>query len=1107
MKLLKLRFKNINSLAGRWEIDFENPQFGEGLFAITGATGSGKTSVLDAICLGFYGQTARQKSFSKNENEVMTRGTGDCFAEVEFEIKGRKYRSTWEQHRERMKPTGTLQPATRKIASLPENTIIAEKLKDSEAKIIEITGMDFEQFTRSVLLAQGQFDAFLRAREEERSDILEQVTGSEIYSKIGSAIFARWQTERNKKDDLERLLEYIKPLTEQEKIEIEKSLAEGKEQKESIDKALAGLNSKILWIEGLEKLRKEDKTEQNKKNKLEEQLISSKPDFDRLSRANSARKLDASFNELKVARKTKTDAAAGNLKRKSDVDETNKKLNELKPKVIKAEESAKVAKENLHTRLPFLAGIREMDKAIGLANQEVKNAKSTEDDAKKLYDSALSGHTKALKSLQDSEALLKSAEAYLEVHTSDSNLSEILPSVETYLPIWNNRRKDADGKMLSLKKAEKTVTEKSKAFEEAAIAVKKSQGDFDAKKTKKDATEKIKIAAESDYESKKPDLDTKIRLASDKLLLTQTIATLEEHRKSLEDGKPCLLCGATEHPYAKGNIPEPSAAQKELDGFKKELDNLQNAAGTARKAFEKADEAFKKAQSDLQAKEKECLKAESESKEAENAFKTLKETADEAVKEAETAWDTIKSKLSETGLKNPDPKTIENEFKNLRSRQAEFEKQSKSAQSATVKIGSDKQVLETVKEQLDKAKADFAVKSEALKMKEETAVSLTRGRNEKFSGQPDEEEKRLRREHEKADISCSNLKTDQEKLNTSLKTAQEELAASEEFLRKATEDEASVTAASLLKFNEAGFAGESECLEARWTDEEVSRVTKFQKETDEELIRLKAFIAKCKDNIKTEEEKALTDKLLTELQNEQKEKAKSMEETRDKIAQLDARIKSDIETRNKLGSHLQKIEKQRKIYEKWNSLNNWIGGANGLQFKRYAQGITLSRLLKEANKHLSKMAAGRYVMFWKTENTNLLPSVIDTHQGDVERPVSNFSGGETFMVSLSLALGLAGMAGGKLRIDSLFLDEGFGTLDNQTLDTAVNTLAELHQTQGKLIGVISHIEQLKSQIPTRLEVRKIGNGRSDISGPGVSGQIETSPESKTKGSRKDRNLK
>ena len=196
--------------------------------------------------------------------------------------------------------------------------------------------------------------------------------------------------------------------------------------------------------------------------------------------------------------------------------------------------------------------------------------------------------------------------------------------------------------------------------------------------------------------------------------------------------------------------------------------------------------------------------------------------------------------------------------------------------------------------------------------------------------------------------------------------------------------------------------------------------------------------------MKTEEEKALTDRALPDLNSdyaEQKAKEDAVVKT---MADLGAKLKTDDETKSKLADSLVEMEKQGKVFEKWNRLNDWIGGANGEQFKRYAQGITLAHLLKEGNRHLLKMTTGRYEMFWKAEYVSLLPSVIDRHQGDVERPVSNFSGGETFMLSLSLALGLAGLASGRLRIDSLFLDEGFGTLDNQTLDTAVNTLAELH---------------------------------------------------------------
>ena len=160
----------------------------------------------------------------------------------------------------------------------------------------------------------------------------------------------------------------------------------------------------------------------------------------------------------------------------------------------------------------------------------------------------------------------------------------------------------------------------------------------------------------------------------------------------------------------------------------------------------------------------------------------------------------------------------------------------------------------------------------------------------------------------------------------------------------------------------------------------------------------------------------------------------------------------------------------------------------GEKFKRYAQGITLRQLLVSANPHLAAMTQGRYEMVWNPEAKDadkLLPSIVDKDQGGVTRPVTNLSGGERFQVSLALALGLSEMSSDKLSVDSLFLDEGFGTLDGKTLEAALDTLCRIQQN-GKLIGIISHVAEVGERITTQIEVRKIGGGLSVLSGAGVS---------------------
>jgi exonuclease SbcC len=1084
VRLLKLRFKNINSLAGQWEIDFDNPQFKEGLFALTGATGAGKTFVLDAICLGFYGQTARQE-ISKSTNEVMTRGTGDSFAEVDFEVNGKQYRSTWEQHRERFKPNGALQSASRKVASLPDGVFIAERLNDATAKIIELTGMDFKQFTRAVLLAQGQFDAFLKASEKERSAILEQVTGSEIYSKIGAAVFQRWQDEKTKKENLEKGIEYINPLLEEERGAVQKTLDELVGQKIGFAKMLTDLRKQIQWLEVLDKLREDYKNQIAEKNKLDTEMSIAKPEFERLAKALSARKLDVVLQGLEAARKSRTDAGKEQNKRKLASEKYFIEFEAAKPRLEKAEETAGTEKKKLDDALPILNEVRKMDGVISTAKSEQASANESADESKKNLQDANSAYGESAKSLQKSEDEYKTADSYIQANPADDKLKDILPSVESYLGLWNNKKKESGKKERDAEKAEKLAAEKKKILKDADLAVEKAKSDHVKKVEQRKAAEKGKLEAETTCESKKPDIDAKIRLASENLLLTKKLATLEEERGLLSDGKPCPLCGATEHPYAKGNIPELSKAQKELDLFQKELEKLLAAEKDARKVFDKADDEFQKTQAELQAKEAAGQVADLESGKAGISAQAAMKAADESSKEAAGNWTTIIGKLSELGLKEPKPETVAQEVEKLKTRQSEFEKQTKAAQSSKTRIEAAKEAVSKAGKQLEKTKTDYERKCEIRKNKKEKLDLLVGERKKIFSGDPDAEEKQLRKVFEDESSKLIKLKSALGNLGVQSKKAKEEFEAADVLLKEKTIEESSLIQSSLLKFQEAGFTGEADCVSSRWSDEEVARVLKLQKELGDKLVGLNSLLAKSADDTKLEEEKALTDRTLPDLNSDCAEQKAKEETVLKTMAELGAKLKTDDETRSKFADSLVEMEKQVKVFEKWNRLNAWIGGANGEQFKRYAQGITLTHLLKEGNRHLLKMTSGRYEMFWKAEDTSLLPSVIDRHQGDVERPVSNFSGGETFLVSLSLALGLSGLASGRLRIDSLFLDEGFGTLDNQTLDTAVNTLAELHQSQGKLIGVISHIEQMKSQIPTRIEIRKIGGGRSEMSGAGV----------------------
>ena len=243
MKILSLRLKNINSLKGEWRIDFtQEPFASNGLFAITGPTGAGKSSLLDAICLALYHQTPRLSEASPAE-KVMTKHTAECLAEVEFEVKGIAYRGFWEARRARNKQDGNIQPAKVELAVISnepnvKDKIVADKVRDKLAAINQITGLDFPRFTKSMLLAQGGFAAFLNADSGERAELLEELTGTDIYGRLSVSAFDRFKNEKQKLEVLLARAESVDVLSAE-------ATAEKQGEKNLLEKQLSALQLKL----------------------------------------------------------------------------------------------------------------------------------------------------------------------------------------------------------------------------------------------------------------------------------------------------------------------------------------------------------------------------------------------------------------------------------------------------------------------------------------------------------------------------------------------------------------------------------------------------------------------------------------------------------------------------------------------------------------------------------------------------------------------------------------------------------------------------------------------------------------------------------------------
>lgn len=296
MKIRKLRFKNLNSLVGEWSCDFTHPEYlDHGIFAITGPTGAGKSTILDAICLALYGQTPRLGTISKSKNEIMSRHHGECFAELEFSTNTGIYRCYWEQIKARRNANGNLQQVTREIADISSNIILETQINSVNKKIIEITGMDFEHFTRAMLLAQGGFAKFLQATPDERSPILEQITGTHIYSEISMKVHERKTHEEKNLELLNISISGINLLTDSEKAELDTTLAQIQNEHVNLSQIKVEKESELSLIKELNSIKAELKTLETKQT----ELILAQNDFaPKIAKLAIAKKADAINSDI-----------------------------------------------------------------------------------------------------------------------------------------------------------------------------------------------------------------------------------------------------------------------------------------------------------------------------------------------------------------------------------------------------------------------------------------------------------------------------------------------------------------------------------------------------------------------------------------------------------------------------------------------------------------------------------------------------------------------------------------------------------------------------------------------------------------------------------------
>jgi exonuclease SbcC len=927
-----------------------------------------------------------------------------------------------------------------------------------------------------MLLAQGGFDTFLKADAEQKSRILEQITGTGIYSEISRRVHERNRDEKEKLNFLQAETSGIVILEQEQEKEIQRDL----ETKQKQETELAGKSTEtgkaIAWLAAIEGLKKEIQSLADEGAKLQTELEAFKPERGKLEQALKAASLDGAHATLTALRKQQSEDLAALKKEEAALPELETSAKTQAEFLEAAEKLTVKTKEELKAASPLIQKIRSLDQKIAEQAKAVSENSGVCDKEAAKIETDKQALAKEQEKRAGAEKTLEAAERYLKEHSRDEWLIGGLTGIEEQFGGLLAKQKEIVQKETDIENANAAMKEASKKLDAAVKrhTTRKKELDKAVKNLQqgKDALGELlgdKLLRE--YRAEKESLQ------KEKEYLAR-IAALEDHRTKLEEGKPCPLCGSTEHPFAKGNVPAPDEIDLKIGALDKLIEEAENQEAAIKKLVEAEASVRKK----LNDSEKLEANAANDKKAAEKALAELKEGLEKLQTAFEGQKKAVYEKLQPLGIAEMPDDDASLLLESLKSRLNKWQAQVKEKAKIEKQLaGIDSEIkrLSAVIETQVKALTEKREKLEDLKKEHAAGV---KEREELYGDKkPDDEDRRLNKaiaDAEDAEKKAGALNSElQQKLTTAktyVESLKKRIAEREPDLKKAETD----FAASL---EPAGFTDEKRFLEAKLTKEALEALSSRAKELDEAQTSIKARQKDRESRLAAETARKITDKPLEELEPQLKEYEESLKELRDAIAGLKHKLTENAAAKERIKEKRSAIESQKKECCRWEKLHALIGSADGKKYRNFAQGLTFELMVSHANRQLGKMT-DRYLLI-RDEEQPLELNVIDNYQAGEIRSTRNLSGGESFIVSLTLALGLSQMASRKVRVDSLFLDEGFGTLDEEALETALETLSGLQQ-DGKLIGIISHVSALKERISAQINITPVSGGRSALAGPG-----------------------